>query len=306
MDDRLLVLNRDDDCISVVEPETGETVDEIMTAFDPRTIETSPDGHKSYITCSEGNRLVVLDNETGSITGRISHELFDGPHGLVVRTSENELWVVSEHNSQVFVFDIETDALLDIIETHQSQSNTLSLDADESTAYVTNGSGNTLTVIDCRKRRIAVDVPVGNGPEGVAVNPKTNNIYVTIQNESRLTIHEPKRHKRIYETELGESPTGIVFSPDASVALVPNRLSNDVSVIETRFHRNGEARPWEVERIPVGIWPGRVVFNTDGSLAYVTNNKTNDVSVIDIERRNEVGRIDVRTHPDGITYLPRS
>jgi len=303
MDDRLLVLNRDDDCVSVVNPETGDTVSHIETDFDPRTIETSPDKTKSYVTCSQGNALNIIDNETLSVLARVEHELFDGPRGLVVRERANELWVVSRDNSQVFVFDIETDRLTDVIPTHQSQSNSLSLNSTESTAYVTNSSGNTLTVIDCDERRIAVDVPVGDGPEGVAVNPETDNVYVTIQNESRLTVHDPKRYERIYETSLGESPMGIVFSPDGRLALVPNRMSNDVSVIETRFHRCGEGRPWEVERIPVGIWPGRIVFSRDGSTAYVSNNKTNDISVLDTERRIETDRIDVRTFPDGITYL---
>lgn len=305
MDDRLLVLNRDDDCVSVVDPDSGETVREIATGFDPRTIETSPDNTKSYVTCSKGNVLNIIDNESFAVTGRIEHELFDGPRGIVVRETANELWLVSRNNSQVFVFDIETDALLDVIPTHQSQSNSLSLDADESTAYVTNSNGNTLTVIDCDERRISVDVPVGDGPEGVAVNPETNNVYVTIQNESRLTIYDPKRYETIYATGLGDSPMGIVFAPDANSALVPNRGSNDVSVIDTQFRRDGVVRPWEVQRIPVGIWPGRIVFNSDGSRAYVSNNKTNDVSVLDIADRMEISRIDSRTHPDGITYLAR-
>ena len=303
MDDRLLVCNRDDDCVSVIDPAAGETVRTIRTDFGPRTIETSPDGAKSYLTCSQGNALNVVDNETFSITGRIDHDLFDGPRGLVVRDRANELWVVSEHNNRVFVFDIETDALLDVIPTHQSRSNSISLDSDESTAYVTNSNGNTLTIIDCDQRRITVDVPVGDGPEGVGVNPDTDNVYVTVQRESRLTVHDPARHDTIYETGLGESPMGIVFAPDGAIALVANRLSNDVSVIETRFHRGGEGRPWEVERIPVGIWPAGIVFDSDGSRAYVTNNKTNDVSVIDPGTREEVDRIDVGTFPDGITYL---
>jgi len=305
MDDRLLVLNRDDDCVSVVDPETGETVRTVETDFDPITVEPSPDGAKSYVTCAQGNALDVVDNETFTVTGRIAHDLFDHPSGLAVRTRANELWLVSRNNSRVFVFDIETDEVLDVIPTHQSLSNTLSLNADESTAYVTNSNGNTLTVIDCDQRRIAVDVPVGDGPEGVAINPETNNVYVAIQNEGRLTVHDPKRHDTLYKTELGSSPIEIEFSPDAAIALVPNRMSNDVSVIETRFHRNGEGRPWEVERIPVGIWPGEIVFNTDGSQAYVSNNKTNDISVLDTDAREEVDRIDVRTHPNGITYLSR-
>jgi len=305
MDDRLLVLNRDDDCVSVIDPDTGETVEEIETDFDPITVESSPDDAKSYVTCAQGNALNIIDNETFTVTGRIVHDLFDHPSGLAVRTRANELWLVSRNNSRVFVFDIETDEVLDVIPTHQSLSNTLSLNAEESTAYITNSNGNTLTVINCDERRIAVDVPVGDGPEAVAINPETNNVYVTIQRESRLTVHDPNHHDMLYKTGLGSSPIGIEFSPDATLALVPNRMSNDVSVIETRFHRDGEGRPWEVERIPVGIWPGEVVFNSSGSTAYVSNNKTNDISVIDTEAREEVDRIDVRTHPNGITYLSR-
>ena len=305
MDDRLLVLNRDDDCVSVIDPDTGETVEEIETDFDPITVESSPDDAKSYVTCAQGNALNIIDNETFTVTGRIVHDLFDHPSGLAVRTRANELWLVSRNNSRVFVFDIETDEVLDVIPTHQSLSNTLSLNAEESTAYITNSNGNTVTVINCDERRIAVDVPVGDGPEAVAINPETNNVYVTIQRESRLTVHDPNHHDMLYKTGLGSSPIGIEFSPDATLALVPNRMSNDVSVIETRFHRDGEGRPWEVERIPVGIWPGEVVFNSSGSTAYVSNNKTNDISVIDTEAREEVDRIDVRTHPNGITYLSR-
>ncbi|WP_253736734.1 YncE family protein [Halohasta salina] len=305
MEDRLLVLNRDDDCVSVVDPAAGETVAEVSTDFGPRTIETSPDGAKSYVTCSQGNALNVIDNTTFTVTGRVDHDLFDGPRGLVVRDRANELWVVSEHNSRVFVFDIETDTLVDIVPTHQSQSNSISLDSEESTAYVTNSSGNTLTIIDCEERRITVDVPVGDGPEGVGVNPATDNVYVTVQRECRLSVHDPVRYETIYETGLGESPMGIVFAPDGAIALVANRLSNDVSVIETRFHRGGTGRPWEVERIPVGIWPGGIVFDPEGSTAYVANNKSNDVSVIDPETREAVDRIDVGTFPDGLTYLSR-
>ena len=73
MDDRLLVLNRDDDCVSVVDPQTGETVTEIDTAFGPQTVENSPDAMKSYVSYSQGNTLLIIDNETFEITGRLTH-----------------------------------------------------------------------------------------------------------------------------------------------------------------------------------------------------------------------------------------
>jgi len=305
MDDRLLVLNRDADCVSVFDPASGDPLHEIETDFDPCEIETSPDGSKSYVTCASGDCLNIIDNETFQITGQIDHELFDRPNGLVVRERANELWLVSEKNSQLFVFDIETDALLDVIETHQDRSHMLALNADESRLYVANSSGKTLTVIDCDERRVSVDVPVGNGPKGVGVNPETDNVYIAVRDESKILILDPKQLEVAYRTELGTTPTRVEFSPQQTLALVPNQSSNDVSVIETRFPRNGTLRPWEVQRIPVGIRPGGVVFNGDGSMAYVANTKSNDVSVLDMTERREQFRIDTHTHPNGITYVTR-
>jgi YVTN family beta-propeller protein len=85
---------------------------------------------------------------------------------------------------------------------------------------------------------------------------------------------------------------------------VPNRETHDVSVVDTTHERDGEVRPWEVARIPVGRWPGGTVFDPDGERAFVANNKTNDVSVLDAESLAEVDRYDVGIHPDGIAYLP--
>jgi YVTN family beta-propeller protein len=85
---------------------------------------------------------------------------------------------------------------------------------------------------------------------------------------------------------------------------VPNRESNDVSLLDTEHVRDGEQRPWEIARIPVGIRPGGTVFAPDGDRAFVAN-KTNDVSVIDCGNWAEIDRYDTELHPDGIAYLSR-
>ncbi len=97
-----------------------------------------------------------------------------------------------------------------------------------------------------------------------------------------------------------------MFSPDGKYALIPNRESDDLSVILTEQTLNGSTRPWEIKRIPVGKWPGGTVFNSAGTFAYVANNKTNDISIIDMTSLKEVGRIDVGIHPDGMALLVRS
>ena len=305
MNDSLVVLNKDADTVSYIDVETGETTATVETDFNPHEVAISPDDARSYVTCSLGDAVNVIDNETHEVVNRIEHEQFDFPHGLAVRESAGELWLASTYSSQLFVFDVETAALLDVFPTHQGKSHMVTLSPDEERAYVANIGSDNVTVVDCDDRRIVADPPVGEGPEGIGVDPDTGEVLVANQDDGRLSVLNPETLADENMALLGETPIRVILSPDGRHALVPNRESNDVSVIDTEHVRDGERRPWEVARIPVGIWPGGTAFAPDGDRAFVANNKTNDVSVIDANDFAEVDRYDAGTHPDGIAYLER-
>ena len=322
-DDRLVVLNKDSDSISVINPDTGATESVVETDFNPHEVTVSPDGAVIYVTCSLGGSLLTIDTTDWSIRDRFEHEAFDFPHGLAVREGVDELWLASTYSSQVFVFDIEDPipSPLDHFPTHQNKSHMVALTPDESTAFIANIGGDNVTAIDAETREIRADIPVGEGPEGIAVHP-TGGLLVANQENSRLSVINPETFADEGIAVLGDTPIRVVPSPDGEYVLVPNREGDDVSVIDPEFVRDGEVRPWEVARIPVGIWPGGTVFAPDGNRAFVANNKTNDVSVLaapDADKNSvsgdggdgtvpewtELDRIDTEIHPDGIAYVER-
>lgn len=299
----LVVLNKDADTVWYIDAKTGERVGTVETDFNPHEVAVAPDGKTSYVTCSLGNSLLFLDNEQRTVRDRFEHDLFDFPHGLAVRESADELWLVSTYSSQVYVFDLDSEELLETFSTHQEHSHMIAFAPDEATAYIANIGSDTITVIDPDDRCVVADPPVGEGPEGIATVPETGEVIVSNQDDGQLSILDPET----YESKLalaGETPIRVVISPDGDHALVPNRESNDVSVIDTTFVRDGERRPWEIQRVPVGIHPGGTVFTPDGDRAFVANNKTNDVSVLDTTSFVEIDRFDAGTHPDGIDFRP--
>ena len=300
--DQLVVLNKDDDTLSIIDPATGETTHTVETAFNPHEVTIGPDGQTVFVTCSLGGKLQVFDAVEWDLEATIEHERFDFPHGLDIRQSANELWLVATYSSTVFVLDLETGEFLDVFPTHQDKSHMVAIDQAEEFAYIANIGSDSVTVIDCETRSIVADPSVGAEPEGIAVHPEAG-VLVASQAESFLSVLDPSSRTEVNKALLGTTPIRVVISPDGDTVLVPNRESGDVSVIDPAFDRGGEIRPWEVARIPVGIWPGGTVFSPDGSLAYVANNKTNDVSVIDVDGRDEVDRFDTGTHPDGIAYI---
>lgn len=299
----LLVLNKDADTAWYVDADTGDRLATVETAFNPHEVVVTPDGRKSFVTCSLGDELLVLDNDRREVIDRIGHELFDFPHGLAIRESAGELWLASTYSEQLFVFDVESHELRETFPTHQEHSHMVTFSPDESRAYVANIGSDSITVIDCEERRILADPPVGEGPEGIATDPTTGEILVANQDDGRLSVLDPATYDS-RPALLGETPIRAVVAPDDRHVLVPNRESDDVSVIDTEFVRDGERRPWEIARVPVGSHPGGTVFDPDGRRAFTANNKTNDISVIDTESFTEIDRFEAGIHPDGIDFVP--
>lgn len=299
----LVVLNKDADSVWYIDAETGEHRGTVETDFNPHEVAVSPDGETSFVTCSLGGSLLALDNTERLVRNRFEHEAFDFPHGLAVRASAGELWLVATYSSQVFVFDVDTLELLETFPTHQDKSHMIAFSPDESRAYLANIGSESVTVVDADDRRLVADPIVGEEPEGIAVDPDTGEVLVASQGENRLSRIDPDTLDVETTAILGETPIRVVFEPDGRFAYVANRESHDVSVVDTEFLRDGDRTPWEVERIPVGRWPGGTVFDADGDRAFVANNKTNDVSVLDVSTRTELDRYETDLHPDGIAYL---
>ncbi|ELY46213.1 beta-propeller fold lactonase family protein [Natronorubrum tibetense] len=304
MNDQLLVLNKDSDTMSVIDADTGATETVVETAFNPHEIAVTPDGETAYVTCSLGNALLAFDTETWERTATIEDEGFDFPHGLAIRERANELWLASTYSSRIYVIDIETDEIVDQFPTYQDKSHMVTFTPDEGRAFVANIGSENVTAIDAEERRIIADPRVGEEPEGIEVHPEAG-LLVANQEDGMLSVLDPDTLAQTNRALLGETPIRVVSSPDGRHVLVPNRESNDVSLIDTEHVRDGEQRPWEIARIPVGIWPGGTVFDPDGERAFVANNKTNDVSVIDCTTWEAVERYETELHPDGIAYLPR-
>jgi len=299
-------LNKDEDSLSIIDIKKKDEIKRIKTGHNPHEIAVSKDGKKSYITCSLGNEIDVVDNENFEIIKRIKHEEFDFPHGVGLMEDGSELYVASTYSNMIFILDTKKDEIKKHFPTHQKHSHMITFSKDGKKVFVPNIGSDNISVIDVEKEKVINHFPVGEGPEGTAVDPETGDLYVANQKDGTLYVIDPENYDTKYKRRVGTTPIRIVFSPDGKYAFILNRESNDVSVIKTDFQRDDERVPWEVKRMPVGVWPGGVVFDHPGERAYVANNKTNDISVIDIDRlEEEPKRIEAGIHPDGIGYLQR-
>jgi len=145
-------------------------------------------------------------------------------------------------------------------------------------AFVTNFGSNTLSVIDTSSNTLLLpDIPVGSGPQGVAVNPALNRVYVA-NSGGTLSVVDTASNAVIATVTLGGGggSWGVALLPAANRAFVTNSSSNTLTVLDTSTNP-----PTVLTNIPVGAAPKGVVANPATSKVYVANSGDNTVTVVD-------------------------
>ncbi len=120
---------------------------------------------------------------------------------------------------------------------------------------------------------IIATIPVGQVPEGVAVNPNTNTIYVANNGSNNVSVINGNTNQVIATIPVGQWPYGVAVNPNTNTIYVANNDSNNMSVI------NGNTDQ-VIATTPVGQWPVGVAVNRNTGILYVINSGNNTVDVI--------------------------
>lgn len=302
--DYLVILHKDESTVGFMNPYSGGIVHTIPMDLNPHEVAISRNAEFAYITCADGNTVKVIDLKAGEVIQTIAHPDFKFPHGMDVTHDNKWLWLVSTYSDKLFLISIPEHKVEKVIDLGQDKTHMVHLSPDGQRAYVANIGGNSVTVLDVASQSIIEHLPVGKGPEGLALHPDGSCFYVANQQDHNIHVIDRETHEVLWRRRLGTLPIRAVFSPDGKYCLVPNRESHDLSVVaHNHVGATPEPSPWEIKRIPVGRWPGGVVFRPDGAVAFVANNKTNDISMINMASLAEVKRMPCGIHPDGIAWV---
>jgi YVTN family beta-propeller protein len=159
-------------------------------------------------------------------------------------------------------------------------------------AYITNFNRDRVTVLDTATSALhdldsstagtQAEIPVGDGPFGVAILPVTltdYRVYVTNQTANSVSVIDSVSHT-VTNTITGFNlPAGIAVSPSADRIFVANQGGNSVSILSTTnaLDSSISPNPVTVGSGPTGLAAVRVGSKTK---VYVANQFGNSVSVI--------------------------
>jgi YVTN family beta-propeller protein len=150
-------------------------------------------------------------------------------------------------------------------------------------AYVSNGASNTVSVLDLVNLRQDRTLRVGDGPSGMAVNPRLNEVYAVNSRSGTISIIDTQTNQVAATVGVQRAPYFISVDAAGDRAYVANSGSNTVSVIDLHQRR-------QISVAGTGDQPGVAKISPDGHSLIVTNRGSGSISIFAVGPSDTPGR----------------
>ena len=318
----LLVLNKSDNTVSLINVATKTALATIPTGAGPHEVAVSPNGKIAVIANygtqqAPGSSLTVIDVAGKKTLKTIDLGEYRRPHGIEWLRGD-EIVVTAEGNKALLIVDIESGKVATAVITDQNVSHMVVLARRSNKAFVANIGSGSVTVIDLKTRKKISDLSTGAGAEGIDISPDEKEVWVTNRAANTVSVIDVNTLKIIATLESKDFPIRVKFAPGGRFVLVSNARSGDVAVFDAVTRK-------EVRRIPMmlkaaeGSTSGQRLFGSQFghspvpvgilvspklSHAFVANTNADIVTMIDLKTWQVTGRLTAGKEPDGLGYSP--
>jgi YVTN family beta-propeller protein len=163
------VANGDDDTITVINVATKAIITNIAVGHNPVGAWTGSNG-KMFVDNEDGQSISIIDVATDAVTETIALGFMPGIASH--NGTKNELWVSDPMAGKVHYWTYDTAINMWM---HGAAFNTgagahaISFTTDGNTAYVTNQTANTVSVVNVTNHTVTKTIAVGKKPNGVVI-----------------------------------------------------------------------------------------------------------------------------------------
>ena len=316
----LLVLEKDDNTLAIVDPASLKIVGRVPAGPDPHEVESSPDGKLAYISNYGGSdsalhTISVVDLAAQKALPPIDLGALHSPHGLVF--AGGKLYFTAETNKVAGRYDPATQTIDWLIGTGQDRTHMIVVSATLDRVFTSNVSSGTISIIEqvsapmpgfgpppggTRKTWRVTNVPAGRGSEGFDLSPDGREIWAANAQDGTVTIIDVATKKATQTLPIPVRGNRLKFTPDGERVLVSGGPSGpsgaNLVILDVVTHK-------EVIRFDFGGGSAGIQITPDGSRAYVAVSGKNKVAVVDLKTLEIDGYIATGKGPDGLAWAQR-
>ncbi len=300
----LLVLDKEDNMLSIIDPVTLKTVARIPTGEGPHEMAVSDDGKLAFVANygvrTAGNTLSVMDLLAQKELRRVDLGSLRRPHGITF--VDGKVWFTAEENQVVARYSPETNKVDEVLPVGQKRTHMLVLSKDRSQLFTSNIESDSITLFQRSSDPSgwsATNIPVGRGPEGADLSPDRREFWAANSGDGTVSIIDVAAKKVAQTLDIHTRRSNrLKFTPDGKLVLVSDLSGNELIILDAASRK-------EVKRLNVGRQPEGILIPPDGSRAYVAVAGDNTVAVLDLKTLEVTSRISTGNGPDGMAWAVR-
>jgi YVTN family beta-propeller protein len=303
----LLVLEKNDKSMAIVDPATLRVVGRVPAGEDPHEIVASEDGKLAYITNygafqNPQHTLSIADLSAVQALPAVDLGALRAPHGIEM--VNGKVYFTAEGSKVIGRYDPKTQKVDWTLGIGQNRTHMLVVSKDESRIFTANVNSDTISILDHDKNGDAsgwVETPisVGKGPEGFDVSPDGKELWAANSQDGTLSIIDLGMRKVVQTLDLRTKRTNRVkFSPDGKLVLIADLGTGDLIILDAASRQ-------EVKRLNLGHGVAGILIVPDSSRAYVAVSPDNEVAAVDLKTLSVTGRIATGKGPDGLAWVVR-
>ena len=295
----LLVLNKEEGALAIVDPVAGKVVGRVPTGEGPHEVTVSSDGKFAFVgnygARTPGNSISVIDIVSQKELRRVDLGPLRRPHGITF--ADGKVYFTAEVNKLIGRYDPATNQIDWLLGTGQNSTHMVLVSKDQ--IFTANIGSDSVTIIE-RSNSNETVIPVGKGPEGMDLSPDGKQLWAANSRDGSVSIVDIAGKKVIQTLNVGTKRSNrLKFTPDGKLVLISDLDAGELVVLDAVGHK-------EIKRIKLGRAVEGILIVPDGSRAYVAVAGDNNVAIVDLKTLELTGRISTGTGPDGMAWAVRN
>ena len=303
----LLVLEKNDRSLAIVDPGTLEVVGRVPAGEDPHEVVASEDGKYAYISNygafqTPQHTLSIADLSAQKALPAVDLGALRAPHGL--QLANGKVFFTAEGSKVIGRYDPATNRVDWTLGIGQNRTHMLVVSRDESRIFTSNVNSDTISILDRDKNGdvsgwVETPISVGKGPEGFDVSPDGKEIWAANSHDGTLSIIDVGTRKVTETLDLHTKQANRVkFTPDGKLVLISDLQAGELVILDASARK-------ETKRLKLGHGAAGILVIPDGSKAYVAVSPDSQIAVIDLKTLSVTGKIETGKGPDGMAWAVR-
>jgi YVTN family beta-propeller protein len=297
----LVVLDKGDSELAIVDPETLMVTGKVKTGPIPHEVAVSADGKTAVATNygehQDGTTLSVIDLTLPKEIHRVQLKGLSGPHG--VEFFDGKAWFTAEGSKKIARYDPMTNQVDWTHDIGAERTHMLVIAREGHTIYASNVNSNTVTAVIAntdRSQWTNTPILVGKGPEGIDLSPDGLEVWAANSGDGTVSIIDTATKQVKQTVNVGTKHSNRVkFTPDGKLALISDLGSGELVVVDVVSRTI-------MKRIKLGTSAEGILIVPDGSRAFVAVSGDNKVAVVDLKTLEVTKTFVTGKDPDGMAW----